>query len=229
MNFEMPQPIPAYLLALAVGDVKFSELGPRTGVYAEHSVIKDAAYEFVDTENMIRASEEMYGPYLWGRYDMIVLPPSFPYGGMENPRLTFLTPTLLAGDRSLTSVVAHEIAHSWSGNLVTNATWSDFWLNEGFTSYFEQRIMEQVYGFEYKEMLAHLDYQNLIHVLGKMGWDNPDTKLYVDMSGRDPDEKVSAIAYDEGALFLRNMEEKVGREDSMNFFLTILMSLSLRR
>lgn len=211
-NFEMPQPIPAYLLALAVGDVKLSELGPRTGVYAEHSVIKDAAYEFVDTENMIRASEEMYGPYLWGRYDMIVLPPSFPYGGMENPRLTFLTPTLLAGDRSLTSVVAHEIAHSWSGNLVTNATWSDFWLNEGFTSYFEQRIMEQVYGFEYKEMLAHLDYQNLIHVLGKMGWDNPDTKLYVDMSGRDPDEKISAIAYDKGALFLRNTEEKVGRE-----------------
>ncbi len=211
-NFKMPQPIPSYLLALTVGDLKFSELGPRTGVYAEPSVVAKAAKEFIDTEKMIKASEELYGPYLWGRYDIVVMPPSFPYGGMENPRLTFLSPTLLAGDKSLNNVVAHEIAHSWSGNLVTNATWNDFWINEGFTSYFEQRIMEKVYGFEYKEMLAHLDYQNTIHVLDKMGWNNPDTRLYVEMAGRNPLEKISAIAYDKGALFLRTLEEKVGRE-----------------
>lgn len=222
-NFKMPQPIPSYLLALTVGDLKFSELGSRTGVYAEPSVVTKAANEFIDTEKMIKASEELYGPYLWGRYDIVVMPPSFPYGGMENPRLTFLSPTLLAGDKSLNNVVAHEIAHSWSGNLVTNATWGDFWINEGFTSYFEQRIIEKVYGFEYKEMLTHLDYQNLIHVLGKMGWDNPDTRLYVDMAGRNPLEKISAIAYDKGALFLRTLEEKVGRE-KFDEFLTSYFS-----
>src|SRR6185436_14049891 len=139
-------PIPSYLIALAAGDLAFRSLGPRSGVYAEPSVVDAAAFEFADTEPMIHAVEELYGPYRWGRYDLLVLPPSFPFGGMENPRLTFATPTILSGDRSLVNLVAHELAHSWSGNLVTNATWNDFWLNEGFTVYFERRIMEEVSG-----------------------------------------------------------------------------------
>ena len=156
-EFEMPQPIPSYLLAIAVGDLGFQSLGPRTGVYAEPELLEAAAWELADTEKMVVAAEELYGPYRWERYDLIVLPPSFPFGGMENPRLTFLTPTILAGDRSLVGLIAHELAHSWSGNLVTNSTWNDFWLNEGFTTYFEHRIMESVYGRELEEMLAELE------------------------------------------------------------------------
>ena len=144
--FSMPQPVPSYLIALAVGDLEFKETGPRTGVYAEKSMIKEAAKEFADTESMIQAAEKMFGPYRWGRYDILVMPPSFPDGGMENPRLSFITPTVIAGDKSLVSVIAHELAHSWSGNLVGNATWRDLWLNEGFTDYIESRIMAAVYG-----------------------------------------------------------------------------------
>ena len=144
--FSMRQPIPSYLIALAVGDLSFRPLSDRTGVYAEPQVVEKAAQEFSDTEKMVQATEKLYGPYRWERYDLLVLPPSFPFGGMENPRLTFVTPTILAGDKSLVSLVAHELAHSWSGNLVTNATWRDFWLNEGFTVYLERRIQEAVYG-----------------------------------------------------------------------------------
>ncbi|MDX1440183.1 MAG: M1 family aminopeptidase/hydrolase, partial [Rubricoccaceae bacterium] len=155
-RFRMDDPIPPYLIALAIGDLEFQEIGPRSGVWAEPDVVEAAAYEFAEVEEMMDAAEALYGPYRWGRYDVLVLPPSFPFGGMENPRLTFATPTILAGDRSLVSLVAHELAHSWSGNLVTNATWDDFWLNEGFTSYFENRIMEAVYGPEYAAMLRSL-------------------------------------------------------------------------
>lgn len=213
-TFSMPQPIPAYLLALAVGDLTFESLGPRSGVYAEPSVIEAAAYEFAEIENMIVAAEELYGPYQWGRYDLLVLPPSFPFGGMENPRLTFATPTILAGDRSLTSLVAHELAHSWSGNLVTNASWNDFWLNEGFTVYFEQRIMEKLFGREYSEMLASLEVQNLRDEVTQMlnEGKEKDTHLKLDLAGRDPDEGMTNIAYQKGYLFLRYLEEKAGRE-----------------
>ncbi|MDX1408378.1 MAG: M1 family aminopeptidase/hydrolase [Saprospiraceae bacterium] len=140
-SFTMDQPIPAYLIALAAGDLVFGEIGPRTGVYAEPSVLEVAVYEFADMQRMLEIAEGLYGPYLWDRYDVIVLPPSFPFGGMENPRLTFATPTILTGDRSLVALIAHELAHSWSGNLVTNATWNDFWLNEGFTVYFEHQFV----------------------------------------------------------------------------------------
>jgi leukotriene-A4 hydrolase len=133
-RFKMDKPVPIYLLALAVGDLKFKAVGPRAGVWSEPSMLDAAATEVGDVEKMIDAAEALYGPYRWGRYDMLFLPPSFPFGGMENPTLTFLTPTILTGDRSNTDVVAHELAHSWSGNLVTNATWSDSWLNEGFTT-----------------------------------------------------------------------------------------------
>jgi len=211
-RFEMTHPIPSYLLALAVGDLEFRPLGERSGVYAEPSVVGKAAWEFADTEKMIAAAEKLYGPYRWERYDLLVLPPSFPFGGMENPRLTFATPTILAGDRSLVALVAHELAHSWSGNLVTNATWNDFWLNEGFTVYFESRIMEAVYGRDYSEMQAQLSKRELEAALGETGAGSRETWLYGDLAGRDPDDAPGAIVYDKGYFFLRHLEETVGRE-----------------
>jgi leukotriene-A4 hydrolase len=159
---------------------------------------------------MIEAAEKLYGPYRWGQYDVLVLPPSFPFGGMENPRLTFATPTILAGDRSLVNLVAHELAHSWSGNLVTNATWNDFWLNEGFTVYFERRIMEAVFGREYSEMLALLGYQDLEATIADLP--TRDTHLYLDLESRDPDEAATKLAYEKGYFLLRRIEETVGRE-----------------
>jgi len=213
-QFRMDQPIPAYLMALAVGDVTFKSLGPRSGVYAEPELVESAAYEFAELEEMIGIAENLYGPYLWERYDLIVLPPSFPFGGMENPRLTFATPTILAGDRSLTSLVAHELAHSWSGNLVTNATWEDFWLNEGFTVYFENRIMEALYGREYSEMLALLALQDLKTEVEEMISNRQagDTHLKLDLTNRNPDDGVTSIAYDKGYYFIRWLEEKAGRK-----------------
>jgi aminopeptidase N len=211
-TFDMPQAIPSYLLALAIGDVEFRPLGPRSGVYAEPSVVEGAAKELEDTPAMIEASEKLYGPYRWGRYDIIILPPSFPFGGMENPRLTFATPTILAGDKSLVALVAHELAHSWSGNLVTNATWDDFWLNEGFTTYFEHRIMEEVYGREYSEMLALLSYKDMVDEIDDLGATSKDTHLYLNLEGRDPDDGMTSVAYDKGYHLLRLIEETVGRE-----------------
>ena len=218
-NFEMPQPIPAYLMALAVGDIEYVKVGEFTGVYAEPTIIKAAAWEFEEMESMVTAAEELYGAYAWDVYDLIVLPPSFPFGGMENPRLTFATPTILAGDRSLTSLVAHELAHSWSGNLVTNATWDDFWLNEGFTVYFEQRIMEAVYGRDYSEMLALLSYQDLQTTIDDLyaKGEQKDTHLKLDLAGRNPDDGMTDIAYNKGYFFLRLLEEKFGREQFDTF------------
>ena len=160
-TFVMPQAVPSYLIALAVGDLEFQETGPRTGVYAEKSMIKAAAKEFADTEAMIQANEKMFGPYRWSRYDILVMPPSFPEGGMGNPRLSFITPTVIAGDKSLVSEIAHELAHSWAGNLVGNATWRDFWLNAGFTDYVESRIMTAVYGEPRASMEAVLGLKSL--------------------------------------------------------------------
>ena len=209
-HFQMPQPIPSYLIALAVGDLVFEPMSERTGVYAEPSVVKKAAREFEDTEDMMQAVEKLYGPYQWQRYDILVLPPSFPFGGMENPRLTFATPTILAGDKSLVSLVAHELAHSWSGNLVTNATWRDFWLNEGFTVYLEQRIQERVFGRERSEMEGALEVHELEDEL--KGLEPRNQLLYVDLDGRDPDEGFTAVPYIKGMLFLRSIEEAVGRD-----------------
>lgn len=209
-EFRMPQPIPSYLIALAVGDLAFRAVGERSGVYAERPVIERAAREFADTEKMMQAAEELYGPYRWGRYDVLVLPPSFPFGGMENPRLTFATPTVLAGDKSLVALVAHELAHSWSGNLVTNATWSDFWLNEGFTVYIERRIVEKVYGARRAEMEAVLGRQELDKELARL--DDRDEMLHVDLKGRDPDAGFTDIPYEKGGLFLKTLEQAFGRE-----------------
>ncbi|WP_303311688.1 M1 family metallopeptidase [Hymenobacter sp. BT730] len=212
-HFRMAQPIPAYLMALAVGDLAFTPLSGRTGIYAEPVTLPAATSEFADLEKMVAAAEELYGPYQWERYDLLVLPPSFPFGGMENPRLTFVTPTILAGDRSLTSLVAHELAHSWSGNLVTNATWNDFWLNEGFTVYFERRIMEKLYGRPYADMLQVLGHTALLHTLEELGPASADTHLHLNLAGRDPDEGLNEIAYEKGDYLLLTLEHLIGREE----------------
>lgn len=209
-RFQMPQAIPSYLIALAVGDLVFKPMGERTGVYAEPGVVERAAKEFEDTERMIETVEQLYGPYRWQRYDILVLPPSFPFGGMENPRLTFATPTILTGDKSLVSLVAHELAHSWSGNLVTNATWRDFWLNEGFTVYLENRIQEAVYGVARANMELALEAGELHRELRQL--EARDQVLYINLDGRDPDAGFTGVPYVKGALFLRALEEAAGRE-----------------
>ena len=212
-RFRLDQPVPPYLIALAAGDLEFREIGPRSGVWAEPEMVDAAASEFTEVEAMIDAAERLYGPYRWGRYDILVLPPSFPFGGMENPRLTFATPTIIAGDRSLVSLVAHELAHSWSGNLVTNAVWNDFWLNEGFTTYIEARLMEELRGRDYADMLRQLGRQDLQETIEDLGGATaPDTRLQLDLTGRNPDDGMTSIAYDKGAAFLQAVEAEVGRE-----------------
>lgn len=213
-TFEMDQPVSSYLLALTVGDLEFKSLGRNCGVYAEPDMVEKCAWEFVDMQGMIDSAEGLYGPYAWGQYDVVVLPPSFPFGGMENPRLTFATPTIISGDRSLVALIAHELAHSWSGNLVTNETWNDFWLNEGFTVYFEQRIMEKIFGTPYEEMQTKLgmgDLKKTIARLTKEGRED-DTHLYLDLDNRNPDDGLTDIAYEKGRFFLQTIENAVGRE-----------------
>ena len=209
-SFEMPQKIPSYLLAISAGDLAVRETGPRTAVYAEPQTVELAAKEFEDTEKMIETAEKLYGPYRWGRYDILVLPPSFPFGGMENPRLTFATPTVLVGDKSLTSLVAHELAHSWSGNLVTNAAWRHIWLNEGFTTYVQGRIVEAVYGKRQSD-------EEFIIAANELRGDmretpSADQRLVPELKGRDPDEGLSNIPYTKGSWFLQWLELKFGRE-----------------
>ena len=216
-NFDMKQPIPPYLIALAVGNLQFKAVDYRTGVYAEPTMLDECVDELSDMGKMVDVAENLYGKYDWDRYDVIVLPPSFPFGGMENPRLTFATPTIIAGDRSLVSLIAHELAHSWSGNLVTNATWNDFWLNEGFTVYFERRIMESLYGKDYSEMLALLGYQDLVEEINDL---EPDMQLLrLNMLGKHPDDAMTDIAYEKGYFFLRMIENHVGREKMDSFLL----------
>jgi aminopeptidase N len=209
-RFKMDQPVPPYLIAVAAGDIAFRALGPRTGVYTEPTMLASAASELEDLEKMIGAAESLGGPYRWGRYDVLVLPPSFPFGGMENPRLTFATPTILAGDKSLVSLLAHELAHSWSGNLVTNATWGDFWLNEGFTTYFEYRIMEALYGRSRALMLATLGRHDLLREMATLP--PGDTRLALDLAHRDPDDGMTSVAYEKGAALVLTIEEAVGRD-----------------
>ncbi len=210
--FKMDKPVAPYLIAIAVGDLSFKPLGPRSGVWTEPAMLDAAAAELADTEKMIDAAEKLYGPYRWGRYDLLVLPPSFPYGGMENPTLTFLTPTFIAGDKSLVGLVAHELAHSWSGNLVTNATWADSWLNEGFTSYFENRIMEAIYGERRAQQEAALSFDEITKAFEEAGANAPVTRLHLPPEEDSPDGGASGIIYDKGAVFLRTIEQIVGRE-----------------
>lgn len=221
--FHMPQPIPAYLLALAVGDIDSRDLGPRTRVYAEPGVVEAAAWEFADVEAMLEVAEGLFGDYAWDRYDFIVLPPSFPMGGMENPRMTFLTPTLLAGDRSLVAVLAHELAHSWTGNLVTNATNEDFWLNEGWTVYAERRIIEALYGAEVAAQEARLGWVTLQETLEQRQADGQKTALHYSQAGLDPDHEFSKLPYEKGFLLVAALERAVGRQ-AFDAFIQAYMS-----
>ena len=213
--FRMDLPIPAYLIALAVGDFDYVSTGPRTGIYADPAILPAAAHEFSDLEKLVETVERMYGPYRWKRYELLILPPSFPFGGMENPIVTFATPTVIAGDKSLVSLVSHELAHSWSGNLVTNATWSDFWLNEGFTTYIENRIQEEVYGLEQALMEQVLDRRHLDEELREFAL--RDQILHINLRGRDPDEGCTRVPYIKGALLLRLMEQTFGRNNFDRF------------
>lgn len=216
-TFKMDIPIPAYLMALAVGDIDFKPIDNKTGVYAEPSILNKARAEFEDVGKMIAVAENLYGPYRWGRYDMLVLPSGFPIGGMENPKLTFCTPTILAGDKSLVNLIAHELAHSWSGNLVTNENWNDFWLNEGFTVYFERRIMEAMHGADYADMLWEIGYQDLEETIADLGADSEDTHLRLNLKGRNPDEGLTEIPYEKGGHLLRLIEQTVGRANMDTF------------
>lgn len=209
-HFKMPQAIPPYLIAIAVGDIHYKAMSKQTAIYSEAAYLNAAAEEFKDTQSMIDATEKLYGKYRWNQYDLLILPPSFPFGGMENPRLSFITPTVLAGDKSLVSLIAHELAHSWSGNLVTNATWRDLWLNEGFTSYVENRIMEEVYGKKRAKMEATLGYRGLVESLKEVP--EKDSILHIEIANRDPDEAFTSIPYDKGHLFLTYLEERFGRK-----------------
>ena len=211
-SFKMPQKIPSYLLAIAAGDLVFKPIGDRSGVWAEPGMVDKAVAEFADTEKMIDTAEQMYGPYRWGRYDLLVLPPSFPYGGMENPRLTFATPTVIVGDKSLVSLVAHELAHSWSGNLVTFATDKDAWLNEGFTSYVENRLVEALYGKEQADMETAIGRAEVIEEYKTL---EPKLQRLALRPGdlADPDNSSSATVYQKGAWFLSFLENRFGRAD----------------
>jgi aminopeptidase N len=212
-SFNMDKPVAPYLIAIAVGDLKFRSLGKRTGVWTEPSMLDAAAAELADTEKMVDAAEKIFGPYRWGRYDMLVLPPSFPLGGMENPTLTFLTPTFIAGDKSLVSLIAHELAHSWSGNLATNATWADFWLNEGTTTYAERRIVESLYGPKVAAQQVTLGVEAMNKAIAENGGPTgADTKLHIELKGRHPDDGLTDIAYEKGSAFLRTVESIVGRD-----------------
>ncbi len=209
-RFEMPQPIPSYLLAIAVGNFYFAPLGEDTGIYTEPELLDASVYEFADTQAMLETAESMFGSYEWGRYDLLVLPPSFPYGGMENPRLSFLTPSLLAGDRSLVAVVAHELAHSWSGNLVTNRTWRDIWLNEGMTSYLESRLMEVIYDVGRANEERVIGYRELLGNFEQVPEDMQ--ALAPRMTPEDGEDSQGTIPYYKGQLFLEYLEAAFGRE-----------------
>ena len=224
--FRMPQAIPSYLIALAIGDLEFKAMSERTGVYAEKVWLDKAVAEFSDTEQMMQVVSAMYGDYPWGRYDLLILPASFPFGGMENPRLSFITPTVIAGDKSLVSLIAHELAHSWSGNLVTNGSWHELWLNEGFTSYVENRIMEQVYGAERALLERQLSVQDLENDLDQL--EPEDTLLVSDYTGRDPDEAFTQVPYIKGMLFLQFLEQRFGRKTFDEFLKNYFQSFAFQ-
>jgi aminopeptidase N len=211
-RYRMPQPIPSYLFGLAVGNLAFEELGPHTGVYAEPEIMESAVWEFAENEQTLIEAEKLFGPYLWDRYDVLILPPSFPYGGMENPRLTFLTPSCILGDRSRANLVSHELAHAWTGNLVTNATWEDFWLNEGWTTYAESRITEVLEGEDYSQLLGFVGRKLMFRVMERFGMDSDKTCLKYSQRGIDPDEVFSVIPYIKGSSFVLKLERSVGRE-----------------
>lgn len=219
--FRQTVPIPSYLIALVVGALERRNIGPRSSVWSEKEVVDKAAYEFAETETMMKIAEDLVGPYVWGQYDLLVLPPSFPYGGMENPCLTYVTPTLLAGDRSLSSVVAHEISHSWTGNLVTNKTWEHFWLNEGHTVYLERLIAGRMFSEQFRQFKAIGGWKELLHSVQTFGATNVLTNLVPNLHEVDPDVAFSSVPYEKGFALLYYLEELLGGRDVFLGFLKV--------
>lgn len=218
-QFKQPVAMAAYLIAIAAGDLKYSSVSKRCGVWAETAVIEKAAFEFSETEQFLAAAEEVCGPYEWGRYDVLCMPPSFPYGGMENPCLTFVTPTLLAGDRSLAAVVIHEIAHSWTGNLVTNQSWRHFWLNEGWTMFVQRKIMALLYGKPLAEFDATKGLKAMTDSIDHFGCEHNFTSLLPDLKDIDPDDAFSSVPYEKGFNFITYLEKKAGGEEAFKPFI----------
>ncbi|PRT53290.1 Leukotriene A-4 hydrolase [Wickerhamiella sorbophila] len=213
-KFRQNIPIPSYLFAISSGDLASAPIGPRSLVYSEPSDLKACQYEFeADTENFIKVAEKIVFPYEWETYNVLVLPPSFPFGGMENPNITFATPTLVSGDRQLVEVIAHELAHSWSGNLVTNCSWEHFWLNEGWTVYLERRIMGALRGESYRHFEAIIGWKDLTEAIDAMGETAEKfSKMVVDLQGNvDPDDAFSTVPYEKGSTFLLYLENLLGR------------------
>ncbi|XP_068828292.1 leukotriene A-4 hydrolase isoform X4 [Capricornis sumatraensis] len=210
LTYSAEVPIPCYLIALVVGALESRQIGPRTLVWSEKEQVEKSAYEFSETESMLKIAEDLGGPYIWGQYDLLVLPPSFPYGGMENPCLTFVTPTLLAGDKSLSNVIAHEISHSWTGNLVTNKTWDHFWLNEGHTVYLERHICGRLFGEKFRHFHALGGWGELQNSIKTFGETHPFTKLVVDLTNVDPDVAYSSVPYEKGFALLFYLEQLLG-------------------
>ncbi|XP_032077104.1 leukotriene A-4 hydrolase [Thamnophis elegans] len=218
-RFIQNVPIPSYLVALVVGALESREIGPRTLVWAEKELVDKSAYEFGEAEAMLKIAEDLAGPYVWGQYDLLVLPPSFPYGGMENPCLTFVTPTLLAGDRSLSNVIAHEISHSWTGNLVTNKTWEHFWLNEGHTVYLERRIGGRLFGEQFRHFQALGGWRELQNTINNLGSTNEVTNLIPNLKELNPDVAYSSVPYEKGFALLLHLEQLLGGPDVFIGFL----------
>lgn len=210
-HFNMPQPIPSYLMAIAVGNIYFAPIGEQTGIYAEPELLDASTFEFASTQQMLETAESLYGPYQWGRYDLLMLPPSFPFGGMENPRLSFITPSVLAGDQSLVSLIAHELAHSWSGNLVSNRTWRDVWLNEGITSYLDSRLMEVLFGKDRADEERVLSYRELLQGLEEV---TPAMQALAPVENiDDPEQSQGTLPYQKGQLFLQHLENIFQRDN----------------
>lgn len=219
-SFEQTVPIPAYLLAIAIGKLVSRPLGPNSNVWAEEGIIEASAFEFSETSHMLKTAEEICGPYVWKQYDLLVMPPSFPFGGMENPCLTFVTPTLLAGDKSLADVVAHEISHSWTGNLVTNRNFEHFWLNEGFTVFVENKIVGRLKGTKEQAFHSIRNITDLQECLRTQLNKTPElTKLVVDLSNCGPDDAFSSVPYIKGSTFLQYIEETLGGPEVFEPFL----------
>ncbi|KAJ9199973.1 hypothetical protein DTO164E3_4430 [Paecilomyces variotii] len=211
-QFKQNVPIPSYLFALASGDIAEARIGPRSVVATSPDKLDECKWELeADTEKFINAIEKIVYPYAWGEYNVLVLPPSFPYGGMENPIFTFATPSIISKDRENIDVIAHELAHSWSGNLVTNASWEHFWLNEGWTVYLERRILAALHGEKYRHFSSIIGWKALTDSVNHFGSDHEFTKLVVDLKGKDPDDAFSSIPYEKGFNFLFHLENLVGK------------------
>ena len=212
--FEQKIPIPSYLVAFVAGELEYGKISERCGVWTEVGLCKIACNEFKDAEKYVQIAEEYFNhPYEWEIYNLLVLPFSFPYGGMENPNLTFVTPALLAGDCSMSNVIGHEISHSWTGNLVTNKNWKNFWVNEGFTIFMERKLDSALLGEEMENLEAIVGNNELIADIKLLGLDSEYTKLSPDFGGNDPDDGFSTVPYEKGYQFLIFIEKLIGKDN----------------